>query len=578
MGRNGHCLPPHYNLRGLLDNEWVEVTAACCYHAAVWLVVSDARLGMRARGIMLAMNRIMIGFLCCSIGAAAAESADGWAFIVGVGYYEHSATIKNIPNCVNDAKALHELLITATDNFKPDQCVLLKGGEDRHVTRDQVLSELRAMTARMPRDAFLLVYLATHGIVVNDRLYLCTWETINTFEDIPSTSIAYRELKDIIEAAPTKRTLILLDACHAGAGRSAQPMNSAMVEEASPTTPTNILMAACQEKQVASEMPDKPHGVFTWFLLEGLRGRADEAGNRDGWVSYLELEDYVTDASHRLGFQENRIAQTPRRMGKLLGDFPVSQVSEKIGKASLHADTPAANREPAALAPTVLLQGGSFDAGSDAAAIEQVVADWRETEEKTIRDETVQQVRQMLASSESRRTVTVTPFHMAIEPVCRAAFAEFIAETGLVIPAGDAAYLRENAPSAPITNISYRDADAYCRWLSKKSGLNYRLPTEDEWEYAAKGGSATIYPWGNSWDPEGLAASMATPNSYGLAQMFGHIYQFCAPSGDGSIPIRGGSAQERDAIKRITFRAALRSESVEPHTVRADIGFRVVCE
>lgn len=52
-----------------------------------------------------------------------------------------------------------------------------------------------------------------------------------------------------------------------------------------------------------------------------------------------------------------------------------------------------------------------------------------------------------------------------------------------------------------IGGISYYEANAYCKWLSQKTGEPYRLPTEIEWEKAARGTDGRIYPWGNEWKP-----------------------------------------------------------------------------
>jgi formylglycine-generating enzyme required for sulfatase activity len=51
----------------------------------------------------------------------------------------------------------------------------------------------------------------------------------------------------------------------------------------------------------------------------------------------------------------------------------------------------------------------------------------------------------------------------------------------------------------PVVNVSYEDAQVFALWRSQRDGVRYRLPTEEEWEYAAKGTNDYRYPWGNDW-------------------------------------------------------------------------------
>jgi formylglycine-generating enzyme required for sulfatase activity len=95
--------------------------------------------------------------------------------------------------------------------------------------------------------------------------------------------------------------------------------------------------------------------------------------------------------------------------------------------------------------------------------------------------------------------------------------------------------------SRPVINVSWDDAKAYISWLSKKAGQSYRLPTEAEWEYAARAGTTTKYPWGDDvgrnnancdgcgsqWDDKSTApAGSFSANAFGLHDMHGNVHEW----------------------------------------------------
>lgn len=102
----------------------------------------------------------------------------------------------------------------------------------------------------------------------------------------------------------------------------------------------------------------------------------------------------------------------------------------------------------------------------------------------------------------------VSDFYIAETEVTNAQYAEFLKETNYPSPPG---WNKTKFPPAtenfPVTNVSWRDAAAFCEWMSKKIGLPVRLPTEAEWELAARGREAYKYSWGNDWNKEALASS-----------------------------------------------------------------------
>ena len=92
-----------------------------------------------------------------------------------------------------------------------------------------------------------------------------------------------------------------------------------------------------------------------------------------------------------------------------------------------------------------------------------------------------------------------------------------------------------------VVNVSYSDAVAFCEWLSRKEGKNYRLPTEAEWEYACRAGTYTLFSTGDGlpavyhrnqkvvrdFDPVSLKVAQTPPNTFGLYDMHGNVEEWC---------------------------------------------------
>ena len=106
-----------------------------------------------------------------------------------------------------------------------------------------------------------------------------------------------------------------------------------------------------------------------------------------------------------------------------------------------------------------------------------------------------------------------------------------------------------NGPNYPVVGVSWFEAVAYCRWLSTQTGITFSLPSEAEWEKAARGSDGLIYPWGNTWDaslvnssesglqkttPVGSYPKGASP--YGALDMAGNVWEWCATQGGKTYP------------------------------------------
>jgi len=108
------------------------------------------------------------------------------------------------------------------------------------------------------------------------------------------------------------------------------------------------------------------------------------------------------------------------------------------------------------------------------------------------------------------RRVAVEPFAIGETEVTKAQYAEFVEETKRAAPTGwkDNKFPTGSAEE-PVVGVTWADANAYCEWLSKKLEATVRLPSEAEWELAARGNTDFKYPWGNEWSDE-AAESGAT--------------------------------------------------------------------
>lgn len=146
---------------------------------------------------------------------------------------------------------------------------------------------------------------------------------------------------------------------------------------------------------------------------------------------------------------------------------------------------------------------------------------------------------------------------------------------GKYVPASQASH-------QPVAYVDFAEALAFCRWLGDSLEADVRLPTEIEWEAAARGGiMGARFPWG--WgDPRGRSAFDAdlpgevrrfAPNPYGIYDMAGSLFEWCEPSveyREGRVPIRGGSWSERDP----RFLRVFNKMCADVFYRGADVGFR----
>ena len=228
---------------------------------------------------------------------------------------------------------------------------------------------------------------------------------------------------------------------------------------------------------------------------------------------------------------------------------------------------------PPRKAEMVAITGGTFRMGRDTGPLEETPA----------------------------HAVTVQPFMMDRTEVSNNEYADFVAATNRPAPAHGV----NNKPvfgqeQWPVVNVSFDDAVAYAQWRSKRDGVTYRLPTEEEWEYAARNGErADLYPWGSDWVPGLAVLKESTPspvgsrpagaNRWGVVDLIGNAWEWTASkvsvypgnktviSRDKQdlITIRGGCYVSDPANPDMPVSGSLR-EFVPASTKNTLLGFRLV--
>lgn len=134
-------------------------------------------------------------------------------------------------------------------------------------------------------------------------------------------------------------------------------------------------------------------------------------------------------------------------------------------------------------------------------------------------------------------------FYLMRHPVTNAQYRRFVEATGhrppLFWPHGQ---MPVDRADHPVVGVSFHDAAAFCRWARTVTGLPVRLPTEVEWEKAARGPDGRRYPWGDRWDatrcnnrethPTGTTPigrfSPLGDSPYGIADLAGNVQNWCA--------------------------------------------------
>ncbi len=512
---------------------------------------------------------------------------DSWAVIVGINRYQHPR-VPRLRYAVNDAQAVRQALLA--QGFRRDRIITLTDAQATKAAIEGLLGDrLRGQVGANDR---LLVFFAGHG--KTDRLrsgeeegYLLPVD--GDPDGLFSTAISMTALRQISDRLRAKHILYIVDACYSGYAIYNRSIADDLLEEMVKKPAIQILTAGRQRDEAQER---GSHGVFTEVLLRGLQGDAF-AGK--GWLAVEELGVWVKQRV----FAESNKKQLPQ-YGNLSGEGQF--VFLKPGGPPLAAPTPAEPPQPqVTLVPRQ--EFGSLAITSKVAGVEVWLDDRRLGETRPGADLLVSNLpvgsRRVKASKDGYKAwerevdvaanvqtdvvidlerlieslqagtiqrrgrdnaemvyipaatftmgdtygdgdadekpthqVALAAFWLDRIEVTNAQFVRFIAAGNTA--QGEWRKYASGKDQHPVVAVTWHDAVAYCRWAEK------RLPTEAEWEYAARGTDGRKYPWGNAWEdtrarfsgnrgsettaPVGSYPTGASP--FGALDMAGNVWEW----------------------------------------------------
>jgi len=264
---------------------------------------------------------VVVALLIAAFAAAGAAAADYYAVIIGVADYP--GTVNDLRYTDDDALDLYDTLLEDSDRWKAENITLLI---DSNASKTIIHDALTAIASRGDAEDIVLFYFSGHGTAGDDVSpideqdgydeYLCCYGS--GIEDF----IRDDELSTWFEALPMERIIVILDACYSGGqikaindyatvkslNRDSLPSQGdgfaddlrKMHEKRLKTQDLDdldryiaVLASSDQDEPSWEFGPPLNHGLFTYYLLEGLPGPADGEGNLDGKISANEAFDYL---------------------------------------------------------------------------------------------------------------------------------------------------------------------------------------------------------------------------------------------------------------------------------------------
>lgn len=517
------------------------------------------------------------------------RKSEKWAVLIGVDDYAHARKLKY---AVADQQALRDELVKS--GFDGRQVTLLRDKGDTKFLpfKSNIEKQIQLVCDLAERGDFVLIGFSGHGRHVAKKSYICP---ADGKLDESDSMIALDWVYERLGKCKADLKIVMVDACRdvdpflGGQRGGSEPDRKEEMRSfisSSERLPDGlILLHSCSEGEKANEDEALGHGVFTHFLLQGLRGQADE--NKNGKVTLGELMSF--SARETKLYVKDKFTDSQRP--KLKGNYTIEAQDYEFASLSANSGKTLTNSIGMRFA---LIPAGVFEMGQSDG----------DDHEKPVHRVRISQ-----------------PFYLGVHEVTQSQYERVMGTNPSWFSkwrGGKDKVSGLDTSNSPVESVSWDDAQDFCKKLSALTGeqtnrRQYRLPTEAEWEYACRAGTKTKFHFGdvsngdkanvNGNYPEGTttkgpylerttSVGQYAPNAFGLYDMLGNVWEWCEDgfdektyskrSGLTTDPLvksaseyrvlRGGmwDTDSRDAYSAVRFRSF-------PDYGGQGEGFRVVC-
>jgi formylglycine-generating enzyme required for sulfatase activity len=408
------------------------------------------------------------------------------AVLAGVGQYPSLSGLSRLRYPAHDVE-----LLQATLSAQGYTIVSLKEQDATRGSIEQALANAAELADR--GQGTVLFFFSGHGFADKGDNYLATFEA--TSRDLAGTGLAVKKVEALLKVTGAPRQVMFVDACRNEPGKAAGARTfdrfraSAGLRE----------LLSTKEGRISYEDDQLGSGVFTHFLVRGLRG---EAAGQDGLITFRDLADYVTDGVSKFGFQRGQL-QVPYEAGESSGDFLLAHVTAPPPVVEPPKPNPPATPPGSVKVNAkdgleyVWIPPGAFQMGCSPSDSEC------DTWEKPAHQVTISK-----------------GYWLGKTPVTQQVYQQ--------VTGKDPSHFK--GAKRPVDQVTWDEARDYC------SAIGGRLPTEAEWEYAARAGSVQArygdldrIAWhaGNSGQ-QTHEVGQKQPNAFGLYDMLGNVRQWTA--------------------------------------------------